>query len=130
MSQDTKLTPQRLFWLCIGFICVGCGALGVFVPLLPTTVFMIVAAYAFARSSERFHTWLITHAVFGRLIRDWSEHGVVSKKAKWMSSLSMIIIVLLSIFLKAPNWLIILQLIVLGTVAIFLISRPSAVKDS
>ena len=125
VRDETKFTPKRAAWLCLGGLCVILGAIGVVVPLLPTTIFMIIAAYAFARSSPRLHQWLITHRVFGPLINDWSEHGVVSVRAKWMSSLSMILVLAVSAYLGVPRWVLILQAIILATVAVFLLTRPS-----
>ena len=126
VRDETKFTPKRLAWLCLGGLCVILGAIGVVVPLLPTTIFMIIAAYAFARSSPRLHHWLITHRVFGTLITDWNEHGVISVRAKWMSSLSMLLIIGLSVFFKAPKAVVIIQIIVLSCVALFLLTRPSS----
>ena len=125
VRDETKFTPKRLAWLCLGGLCVILGAIGVVVPLLPTTIFMIIAAYAFARSSPRLHHWLITHRVFGTLITDWNEHGVISVRAKWMSSLSMILVFAVSAYLGVPRWVLILQAIIMATVAVFLLTRPS-----
>ena len=128
VQDETKFTPKRLAWLCLGGLCVVLGAIGVIVPLLPTTIFMIIAAYAFARSSPRLHHWLITHRVFGPLINDWNEHGVISVRAKWMSSLSMLIVIGLSVYFNAPRTIVIIQVIVLSCVALFLWTRPSNVR--
>ena len=128
MIDETKFSPRRLAWLYLGGLCVVLGAIGVIVPLLPTTIFMIIAAYAFARSSTRLHHWLITHRVFGPLINNWNEHGVISVRAKWMSSLSMLIVIGLSVYFNAPRTIVIIQVIVLSCVAAFLWTRPSNVK--
>ena len=128
VQDETKFTPKRLAWLCLGGLCVVLGAIGVIVPLLPTTIFMIIAAYAFARSSPRLHHWLITHRVFGPLINDWNEHGVISVRAKWMSGLSMLVVIGLSVYFNAPRTIVIIQVIVLSCVALFLWTRPSNVK--
>lgn len=126
MADETKFTPKRLAWLCLGGLCFILGAIGVIVPLLPTTIFMIIAAYAFARSSPRLHHWLINHRIFGALIANWNEHGVVNLKAKYMSSLSMILVIGLSAFFGAPRWVLILQAVILSLVALFLWTRPSS----
>ena len=59
----------RLVWLAVGLTALALGALGVVLPLLPTTPFVLLAAFAFARSSSRMHRWLHAHPVFGVLIR-------------------------------------------------------------
>ncbi|MDG2479242.1 MAG: YbaN family protein, partial [Alphaproteobacteria bacterium] len=63
--------------------------LGVALPLLPTTPFLLVAAFAFARSSDRWHRWLREHRVFGPLIADWQEHGAIDRRTKLLSVLAM-----------------------------------------
>jgi uncharacterized membrane protein YbaN (DUF454 family) len=74
--------PLRAALLVAGFACVGLAALGVFLPLLPTTPFLLVAAACFARSSPRFYRALLGNRIFGPLIRDWREHRAVPLRAK------------------------------------------------
>ncbi|MCB2102531.1 MAG: YbaN family protein [Rhodobacterales bacterium] len=69
-------------FLALGWFCVALGLVGVVVPGLPTTVFLIVAVWAFSRSSERFQMWLWHHPRLGPPIRDWHSHKVISPKAK------------------------------------------------
>ena len=117
-------------WLCIGLLSLGLGVTGVFVPLMPTTVFLLIAAYAFARSSDRLHDWLLSHRLFGSLIKDWQKHGAISRRAKFFSTLSMVVIVILSMILKAPGWVVWMQVFVLGCVASFLLTRPLPPHES
>ena len=77
--------PLRVALLIAGFSCVGLAALGVVLPLLPTTPFLLVAAACFARSSPRFYRALLGNRVFGPLIRDWREHHAVPLHAKIMA---------------------------------------------
>jgi len=120
--------PKRIFWLILGCLCVGLGTIGVFLPLLPTTSFMLVAAFAFARSSPRLHNWLITHKVFGPLITDWQAHRAISSRAKFISVLSMGCVVGISAICQVPNWVLVTQILVLSCVAGFLLSRPTPPK--
>ena len=71
-------------WLLIaaGFIALGLGTIGVFVPLLPTTPFLLLAAASFFRSSDRLYTWLIQHKWFGATIRHYREHRAITLRAK------------------------------------------------
>jgi uncharacterized membrane protein YbaN (DUF454 family) len=83
--ETTRLHPSRTVravFLIAGFVSLGLGALGVFLPLLPTTVFVLVAAYCFARSSERFHTALLRHKHFGPAIQNWQTHRCISRQSK------------------------------------------------
>jgi uncharacterized membrane protein YbaN (DUF454 family) len=77
--------PLRVALLSAGFVCVGLAALGVVLPLLPTTPFLLLAAACFARSSPRFYRTLLDNRVFGPLIRDWREHRAVPLRAKVMA---------------------------------------------
>ena len=120
-----RYSPRRLAWLCLGVICVGLGVIGAVLPLMPTTVFMLIAAYAFARSSPKLHTWLLGHKIFGPLVHNWQAHRAVSRKAKYTSVISMIGIVFLSWILKAPLRILVIQVVVLGAVAVFLLTRPN-----
>lgn len=118
-------SPRRLLWLSLGILCLALGTVGLFLPLLPTTSFMLVAAFAFARSSPRLHQWLISHNIFGPLIHDWHAHRALSLKAKWVSLISMIAIVLLSVYFKVPLWVLAVQVVVLFCVSVFLWTRPT-----
>lgn len=71
-------------------ICLGLAVLGVILPGLPTTIFVLIAAWAAARSSPRLTAWLNAHPVFGTLIRNWHEGGYVSRAAKWSATATML----------------------------------------
>jgi len=77
--------PVRLLFLGIGFVFVGLGGLGVVLPGLPTTPFMLLAAWMFSKSSPRFHAWLWNHRVFGPYVRNWARHRVIPMHAKVVS---------------------------------------------
>jgi uncharacterized membrane protein YbaN (DUF454 family) len=76
---------RRLLLLAFGWFCVGLGFIGVFLPVLPTTPFLILALWAFAQSSERFHGWLYQHRFFGPRLRAWHEHRVIPLRAKLLA---------------------------------------------
>jgi uncharacterized membrane protein YbaN (DUF454 family) len=64
-------------FIILGSVCVGLGVVGIFLPLMPTTVFLLLAAYFYSRSSDRFYEWLIGNRVFGTYIRNYREgHGM------------------------------------------------------
>ena len=114
----------RLTWLVIGILSLGLGALGILLPLLPTTPLVLLAAFSFARSSDRLHQWLLDHDVFGALIENWRRHGAISRRAKIVSVVSMVAILVLSLVLAAPTHVIVVQVVVLGGAALFILTRP------
>jgi uncharacterized membrane protein YbaN (DUF454 family) len=120
-----RLTQSaRAIWVIVGIVALVLGALGVLIPLLPTTPFVLVAAFAFANSSDRLHTWLVNHNIFGPLIDDWRRHGAICRSAKIAGVLSMIAVIGISLVLEAPTWIVLVQALVLSACAFFVISRP------
>ena len=115
---------MRLAWLVIGCLAVALGALGVVLPLLPTTPFVLVAAFAFMRSSRRLHAWLIEHRVFGPLIADWRRYGAIRRPTKVIGIASMAGVFTVSLLLGASVVVLAVQATVLTASAIFVASRP------
>ncbi len=93
----------RFLYLALAYLCLGLGFIGIFVPGLPTTPFVLVAAWAAARGSARLHRWLHDHHLFGPIVRDWQAYGAVSRRAKWVSTLTMIGCSAI-FFLTSPRW--------------------------
>lgn len=75
----------RWVFLIGGFVLLGIGILGMFLPLLPTTIFFILAAWCFARSSERFHRWLHNNRIFGRYLSNYRTKGGMTIGSKIFS---------------------------------------------
>lgn len=73
---------RRHGYLLLGWCCVGLGTAGAFLPLLPTTVFLLIAAWAFAKADTRWHAWLLAHPRFGPLIACWQRHRAMPRRAK------------------------------------------------
>ena len=73
---------SRIVLLALGWICVSLGFIGIFVPGLPTTIFLIIALWAFTKSSKKLRFWLLNHKRFGPILRNWQEYKVVPLKAK------------------------------------------------
>jgi len=76
----------KLLFAILGWVFVMVGVVGIFLPLLPTTPFLLLAAYCFNQSSDKFHRWLLSHKVLGPPVKNWQEHRIIARKAKWMAS--------------------------------------------
>ncbi len=116
---------KRIALLIVGIVSLALGGLGVVLPLLPTTPFILVAAFAFAGSSEKLHQWLLDHDMFGPLIANWRSDGAISRKAKIASILAMVAVIAVSLVLGVPAYAIIIQALVLSAAAVFVLSRPA-----
>ena len=115
---------MRALWLGLGGLFLGLGLLGVVLPVLPTTPFLILAAGCLARSSPRLHGWLLAHPVFGPPIRNWEENGAISRRAKRLAVGSMAAVVALSVLLGL-SWKVLLpQILLIAVGAGFVLTRP------
>ena len=103
---------------------VAIGAVGLLVPLLPTTPFLLVAAFAFARSSTRLDRWLREHRSFGPLIENWHRDGSIDRKAKRAAIIFILITPVVTWLFGMPFWVIACQIAVLSAAAIFILTRP------
>ncbi len=80
----------RWAWWLLAYAALGLGLLGVVLPGLPTVPFILLSAWAAAQGSERLHRWLLAHRDFGPMIRDWHEHGAVTRRSKWLATGAML----------------------------------------
>ncbi len=94
---------RRWPWLLLAWLSLGLAALGVILPGLPTTPFVLVAAWAASRGSRRLHDRLHAHRVFGSIIRDWQAEHAVSRRAK-RAALGTMLFCAVVLFALAPRW--------------------------
>jgi uncharacterized membrane protein YbaN (DUF454 family) len=87
-----------------GLLCVGLAVLGVFLPLLPATPFLLLAAACFARSSERLHAWMLRHRHFGPLLRDWETQRAIRPRAKRAATAAILLSAALTFALAQLTW--------------------------
>ena len=114
----------RPLWIALGLLAAGLGIVGLVLPLLPTTPFMILAAACFAKSSPRLHDWLVGHRIFGPAIRDWRDHRAISRKAKRLALTAMAAALLLSVLLGLGWGVLAVQAAVLGVMGSWIWTRP------
>ena len=120
---------KKLILLIVGWLCVGLGFVGIFIPGIPTTIFLIIALWAFARSSKKFHAWLLNHQRFGPILRNWESHKVVPIKAKIVMVILQILVVIMVQYTFNSLFVTVALLIVLILVAWYVISLPSKTPE-
>lgn len=88
-AKPTATGATRWLFLCIAGLALLLGIVGLFLPVMPTVPFLLVAAWAAARCSPRLHDWLHNHPKFGPALCDWRDGGCVPRRAKWMATTMM-----------------------------------------
>ena len=108
----------------IGWLAVALGTLGVFLPLLPTTPFILLAAWCFARSSPRFHHWLLYRSWFGGYLRHWQRYKAMPPGAKPRAIALILLTFAISLWLVNMLWVRLLLLVILCALLIFMWRIP------
>ena len=121
---------KRLVLISLGWVCVGLAFVGVFVPGIPTTIFLIIALWAFTKTSTKLRYWLLHHKRFGPILTNWQEHRVVPRRAKILMVTFMILSVILFHYSLQNLYLTTGLIVILGFVARYVISLPSLVPDN
>ena len=121
---------KRIILLGLGWVCVSLGFIGIFVPGLPTTIFLIIALWAFTKSSKKLRFWLLNHKRFGPILRNWQEHKVVPRRAKIVMVITQAFVVIIVQY-TFENLIITFGLtVILVIVAWYVISLPSRVPET
>lgn len=111
-------------WTLGGGIALLLGAVGVFLPLLPTTPFVILAAFLFGKGSPRLRQWLAGHRHFGPGIADWETHGAIARRYKVLACTMMAATFAASAFAGLAPWILAVQAACMIPAAIFVVTRP------
>ena len=121
----------RIPYFCLGWLMLVLGMVGAVVPLMPTTIFLILASWFFARSSPRLEAWLLNHPRFGRTLRAWHENGAVPRAAKGMACAGMTVgFAMFWIGMHPTLWLALAVAGVLLASALYVITRPAPREGS
>ena len=125
-SPAPRPLPWPVRWLLLAFavLCLALGIVGIVVPGLPTTVFILMAAWAAARSSPRLYRWLWNHRLFGPLLRNWAQGGKVSRRAKWSAAIVMAISAAILLLVGPRGWVLGVALAGMAGVLLWLWRRP------
>jgi len=124
-------SPLRLGVLLAGWISLALGFIGIFLPILPTTPFILLAAYCFSKSSPQLHHWLTHQPTLGPMIQNWERYGSISKRAKITATVTMVLFFSLSLFMLSVGILLKALLICMAAgVLTFIWTRPLPPYDT
>lgn len=131
-SAAAPALPWLTRWLLLAFavLCLVLGVIGVIVPGMPTTVFILLAAWAAARSSPRLHGWLMNHRLFGPMLRNWQNGRTVSRRAKWSATIAMAVCAVVIALTAHRAWLGALGIGSMATVLAWLWRRPEPAEPA
>ncbi|HHX8939933.1 TPA: DUF454 family protein [Yersinia enterocolitica] len=115
---------SRWLLIALGWLAVILATLGVVLPLLPTTPFLLLAAWCFARSSPRFHHWLLYRSWFGSYIRTWQQHRALPPGVKWKAILVTVLTFAISLWLVKIWWVRGILLVILTLLLTFMLRMP------
>lgn len=122
---------RRSTFIVLGFTSVTVGVIGAFLPILPSTIFFILAAACFARSSPKLEKRILDHPVFGPPVISWRDHGAIPSRAKMYAVGGMIFGYIIFFWTTAPApWLAVLVAAGIASCAIYVMSRPSGPKTA
>lgn len=115
---------KRIILIIIGWLAVVLATLGVVLPLLPTTPFLLLAAWCFAHSSPRFHHWLLYRSWFGSYIRHWQDHRALPPGAKPRALIFIVLTFAVSLYLVNTLWVRLLLLVMMCALLFFMWRMP------
>lgn len=97
-AQTLEIPVHMMRWgqFLLGSLALACGVIGIFLPLIPTTPFLLLSSYCFVRSSPRAHHWLLQHPWFGAYLREWEEQRGVRRSVKWLAVTMVTLVVALA----------------------------------
>lgn len=128
--RTVTVSALTSLWKAAGWSLTGLGAIGIVLPLVPTTPFLILAAAAFARGDPRVRDWLVGHAAFGPTIQAWQRHRAIPRNAKRAAYVAMAASLALAIAFSAPVAAVAAQAACLALAALFIATRPDASRQS
>ena len=114
---------RRHLYLAAGFVCLGLAVIGAILPVMPTTVFVILAAYCFARSSPKLEARLLHHPVFGPHILSWRARGAISRKGKVAATVAFAASIVVALVFAPWPWSV-APIVAALTVGAWIWSRP------
>lgn len=125
MEPGRSVQPKRAVFFAFGCLALVLGLVGIVVPLMPTTVFLILAAWCFGHSSPRLESWMLNHPTFGPALHDWRERGAIPRRAKIMAAGGITLGYALFLFSARPQvWVALSVAAFLLATATWIVTRP------
>lgn len=124
-GRQVKNEMLRLILIGAGWVFIGCAVVGLFLPLVPSVPFLLLAVFCFSRSSEKFHAWLVEHRHLGPLLKDYLVHGGISLKSKTCAVCAIWISFPISAWLVESVWAKVLLLTIAAAVTVYLVLIPT-----
>ena len=124
-TPASRTAMKRGLWFLLGWLALVLGAIGVVLPVLPTTPFVILAAFAFSNGSPRMHRYLENHRTFGPMIADWRAHGAIAPRYKAIAVIMMAAALTGSIIAGLRVEALVIQALCMAGAATYVLSRPS-----
>jgi len=116
---------RRAGFIALGFVFLALGIVGAFLPVMPTTIFLILAAWSFGRSSPRLEAWMLDHPRFGGVLRAWRADGAIPRRAKWMACAGIALGYVVFWISVAPSlWLAAIAALTMLACALWIVTRP------
>ena len=123
-------TSARYGLLALGIVSVGLAIAGAFLPVMPSTIFFLIALWAFSKSSLRAHSWLYNHPKYGPTLQDWHRHRAIPVKAKLLATVMILLSFGYVTVFVATSWMLPAVLgAILSAVLLFILTRPHNLND-
>jgi uncharacterized protein len=117
---------KKIMWFTLGIMCLGIAYVGVVTPGIPWSTPAVVAAFCFAKSSEKWHNYMMNHKLFGPFLRDWSEHRVFPRRGKIMMFISMDISLIMLWVTTQNLWLVLGVAVVMAATCAWAFRLPES----
>lgn len=126
MTGQTQSTSKlaRILYGLLAYVCLGIGLIAIVVPGLPTTEFILLAAWAATKSSPRLSAWLENHRLFGPILFNWRNGKIIARRAKISASVSMLLCAGLMLVMLEHHWPVYLAIAAMTLSNLWIWSRP------
>lgn len=121
---DLSRTGLRPIWTAAGLLSLGTGIVGIFLPVIPTTPLVLLAAFCFGKGSPRLRRWILSHRRWGPMIQDWEATGAIPRSAKYLACGLMAATFAISVWVGLPFFALAIQGSGMAIGAAYVLSRP------